>query len=281
MQALAATDVPVPKMFWLEEENLDLFGATFYVMGQVNGRVPTDNPPYHQGGWLTEAPAEERRAIWLNCFEAMAKIHRLDHRALGFGVLERPDLGETALDQMIAQYEQFLAWAARGRPQPTTDAALVWVKANRPKDEPTGLVWGDARIGNIIYQGTTPAAVIDWEMVSTGSPEMDLAWAIFLDRHHSEGINTPRLEGFPSYDETIAHYQKHSGHNVKHLHYYEVFAGFRFAVIMIRLAQQMREYGIMDAETSAAFELNNTVTNLLAKLLDLPSPGGTGDSFSG
>jgi aminoglycoside phosphotransferase (APT) family kinase protein len=281
MQALAATAVPVPEMFWLEEEQLDLFGASFYVMGQVTGRVPTDNPPYHQAGWLTEASPEERRAIWLSCFEAMAEIHRLDYRALGFGFLERPDLGETALDQMIAQYEKFLAWAARGRPQPTTDAALAWVKANRPKDEPTGLVWGDARIGNIIYQGTTPAAVIDWEMVATGSPEMDVAWAIFLDRHHSEGISTQRLDGFPSYDETIAHYEKHSGHSVKHLHYYQVFAGFRFAVIMIRLAQQLREYGIMDAETSAAFELNNTVTNLLAKLLDLPSPGGSGDGFAG
>jgi aminoglycoside phosphotransferase (APT) family kinase protein len=62
-------------------------------------------------------------------------------------------------------------------------------------------------------------------MVCTGSPEMDVAWAIFLDRHHSEGINTPRLPGFPSYEETLAHYEKHSGHVVNHLHYYEVFAG--------------------------------------------------------
>jgi len=278
MQLLAATDVPVPKMYWLEEANRDLFGASFYVMGQVKGRVPSDNPPYHQSGWMTEATPEERAAIWMGCFEAMAKIHRLDHRAVGFGFLDRPELGASGLDQQIAHYEKYLAWAARGRPQPTTVAALAWVKENRPKEEHTSLVWGDARIGNIIYQGTTPAAVIDWEMVCTGSPEMDVAWAIFLDRHHSEGINTPRLAGFPSYDETIAHYEKHSGHSVN---YYQVFAGFRFAVVMIRIAQQLLEYGLMDAEASAVFELNNTVTNLLAKLLDLPSPGATTDSFAG
>jgi len=280
MKLLAATDVPVPKMFWIEEEDLDLFGAAFYVMGQVKGRVPSDNPPYHQAGWLTEATPEERAEIWFGCFEAMAKIHRLDHRAVGFGFLERPDLGDTALDQQIAQYEKYLAWAARGRSQPTTEAALAWLRANRPKDEPTTLVWGDARIGNIIYRGTTPAAVIDWEMVTTGSPEMDVAWAIFLDRHHSEGINTPRLPGFPSYDETLAYYEKHSGFRVKNLHYYQIFAGFRFAVIMIRIAQQLLEYGIMDAEASARFELDNTVTNLLAKLLGLPAPGEITDGFS-
>jgi aminoglycoside phosphotransferase (APT) family kinase protein len=281
MKLLAATDVPVPKMVWLEEENRDLFDASFYVMGQVHGRVPADNPPYHQAGWLTEATPEERAEIWLGSFEAMAKIHRLDHRAVGFGFLDAPERGATALDQRIAEFEDYLAWAARGKPQPTTEAALGWLKENRPKDEPTGLVWGDARMGNIIFDGTTPAAVIDWEMVCTGSPEMDVAWAIFLDRHHSEGINTPRLPGFPSYDETLAHYEKHSGHTVKHLHYYEVFAGFRFAVIMIRIAQQVVEYGLMDAEAGAAFEFNNTVTRLLAKLLDLPSPGAATDSFSG
>jgi aminoglycoside phosphotransferase (APT) family kinase protein len=110
---------------------------------------------------------------------------------------------------------------------------------------------------------------------------MDVGWAIFLDRHHSEGINSPRLEGFPSYDETIAHYAEHAGRPVNHLHYYQVFAGFRFAVIMIRIAQQLAEYKIMDAEASARFEHNNTVTNLLAKMLELPPPGETGTGFAG
>jgi aminoglycoside phosphotransferase (APT) family kinase protein len=281
MELLGPTDVPVPKMYWLEEQRLDLFGAAFYVMGQVSGRVPTDNPPYHQSGWLTEVAPDERRAIWLGCFEAMAKIHRLDYRALGFDFLTTPGPGQTALDFQIAQYEKYLAWAARGRPQPTIDAAFEWVKSHRPKDEPMGLVWGDARIGNIIYQGSTTAAVIDWEMVTVGSPELDVAWAIFLDRHHSEGIGTQRLEGFPSYEETAAHYEKLSGHTLEHLEFYQVFAGVRFGIIMIRIAQQLHEYDVMDAETSAAFELNNTVTNLLAKLLDLPSPGGFGSGFEG
>ena len=57
--------------------------------------------------------------------------------------------------------------------------------------------------------------------------------------------------------------------------YYQVFAGFRFSVIMMRLAQQMVEYSVMDEEAGRNFELNNTVTRLLAKLLELPPPGAS------
>jgi len=100
----------------------------------------------------------------------------------------------------------------------------------------------------------------------------DLGWSIFLDRHHSEGLDMPRLEGFPSYDDTVQRYTQLSGHRVRHLQYYQVFAGFRFAVIMTRIAQQMVTYGLMDEASGREFELNNTVTRLLAKLLDLPAP---------
>jgi len=280
MEKLAKTDVPVPRVYWLEEDDTDLLGAAFYVMGQVQGRVPPDNPPYHQDGWLTEATPAARNQIWLAGFECMAKIHRLDWKALGFGFLDKPELGDTVLDQQIAYYKNYLEWAARGREQPTAEAALEWIEKNKPDDPHRCLCWGDARIGNIIFDGTQPAAVIDWEMVTLGSPEADIGWAIFLDRHHSEGLGTERLEGFPSYEESIAYYEEISGHRVKHLEYYQIFCGFRFSVIMMRIAQQLVHYELMTEEAGYAFECNNTVTQLLAKMLELPPPGEVTGSFS-
>ena len=70
----------------------------------------------------------------------------------------------------------------------------------------------------------------------------------------------------------MAHYESRSGHRVKHLHYYEVFAGFRFACVMMRIAQQLLHYELMTKEQSRAMEIENTVTKLTAKLLDLPPP---------
>ena len=162
------------------------------------------------------------------------------------------------------------------------EAAHEWLLKNKPADEPEVLVWGDARIGNIIFDGTTPVAVLDWEMVNVGSPEKDVAWSVFLDRHHSEGIETPRLEGFPSYEDTTAYYEEQSGHRVKHLEYYQVYAGYRFGIIMMRIAQQLVHYELMNAEQGREMEVNNTVTRLTAKILDLPPPGagGTAGDFA-
>lgn len=281
MERLASSDVPVPRVRWLEADEREIFGAPFYVMDQVPGRVPTDQPPYHAGGWMHEISPAEREAIWLGGFDAMARIHRVDLDANGFAGLRRPELGASPLDQELAYYERYQSWASQDREQPVLEAAHGWLRANLPGDEPEGLVWGDARIGNIIFDGTKPAAVLDWEMVSNGSPERDLGWSIFLDRHHSEGIETPRLEGFPSYADSIAYYEERSGHRVRHLEFYEIFAGWRFGIIMLRIVQQLLHYEVMDAEQSRAMELNNTVTRLLAKILELPSPGaGSAGDFA-
>ena len=108
-------------------------------------------------------------------------------------------------------------------------------------------------------------------MVTLGSPVQDLAWWLFVDRHHSEGIDAPRLPGFPSREQTVTRYTELTGTPIENLEYYEIFAGMRFGVIMIRLAQQMAKYDLLPEDSD--FETNNTVTRLLAKLLGLPQPG--------
>jgi len=270
MRLLARADVPVPRMYWLEPDDRTVLGAPFYVMGRVAGRVPSDRPPYTLEGWLKESSPADQERVWWGAIESMARIHSLDWRAAGFGFLDRPELGAGPLEQQMAYYERYLRWAARGRPQPTVEAAWEWLRKNKPDDPVDSLCWGDARIGNILFDGTKPAAVLDFEMVTHGNGEQDLAWAIFLDRHHSEGLGVPRLPGFPSFADTVARYEELGGRKVKHLRFYEIWAAFRFAVIMIRISQQMVHYGVMPADSK--FETNNIVTNLLAKDLGLPAP---------
>ena len=38
--------------------------------------------------------------------------------ALGFGFVDKPELGRTGLDQQLAYYERYLRWTARGVPPP-------------------------------------------------------------------------------------------------------------------------------------------------------------------
>ncbi|GAA0572901.1 phosphotransferase family protein [Actinomadura livida] len=258
------TSIPVPPIRWYEP-SADVLGAAFFVMGRIDGRVPTDMPPYHMDGWVTEAPPDERAAMWWSTLEILADLHRLDARELGLGFLDQPAWGAPGLDQRLNYYEHFLHWAYKG-PQETALKALDWLKANRPDepDEPA-VLWGDARIGNVIFQEGVPAAVLDWETATLGAPEEDLAWFMFLDRHHCEGVGAPRLDGFPSYAETVARYEELLGRPMRHMAYYEILSGFKFSVVMARIGQAMIDFGWID-ETSD-FPYNNNCTQLLARIL--------------
>ncbi len=267
-----SSDVPMPRMYW-NEEDAAIIDAPFFVMERLVGQVPPDNPPYHIGGFMTEIPEADRAAIWLNGLEVMSRIHKLDVDKLPVEFLAWPHLGATPLEQHMTYSERYLGWAARGKEQPTTEAALDWLKKNAPADEPTAISWGDSRIGNMMFRDCRPVGVFDWEMVALGNPEQDLAWWLFVDQTLSTGAGLPRLPGLPSREETVARYEELMGREVRHLHFYEVWAGFRFAVIMIRLMQRGVEYGTTPPEAGYESEKNNMVTVLLARLLGLPPPG--------
>jgi aminoglycoside phosphotransferase (APT) family kinase protein len=267
----AHTDVPVPPVHWLETDD-SILGAPFYVMGLVEGQIPSDNPPYTMEGFVHDATPAQRDRLYRSGLEAMARVHRVDWQRLGFGFLDRPADGRPGLDQQLSYYERFYEWAARGRPQPVAQAAWEWIKAHVPgEDEPLRLCWGDSRISNEVFSDFECMAVLDWEMVTLGNPEQDLAWWIFLDRHFTEGLGLARPEGFLSYDETVTEWERLTGLECRHLRFYEVFAGFRFAVIMMRLAQMMITYEVIPPDSD--LETNNIVTRLLATMLEVPAPG--------
>ncbi|HSS12209.1 MAG TPA: phosphotransferase family protein, partial [Acidimicrobiales bacterium] len=177
------TDIPIPRVNWYEEDE-SILGAPFFVMEQISGQVPGDSPPYTMGGWAFEAPAEEQERLWWNGLDVMARIHCLDWPSLGLRFLHKPERGKTGLDQQLAYYQAYFEWAAGDRPQPSVQALWDWLLANRPNDHesPDALCWGDARIGNMIFDGDCKVqAVLDWEMVALGDPVQDLAWWLFLD----------------------------------------------------------------------------------------------------
>ncbi|MFG2002224.1 phosphotransferase family protein [Spirillospora sp. NPDC048911] len=258
------TGVPVPPIRWYEP-SAEPLGAPFFVMGRIDGDVPTDMPPYHQDGWVTHVPPEERAAMWWSPLEILAELHTLDVAALDLGFLDQPAWGATGLDQRLNYYEHYLHWAYEG-PQETALRALEWLRANQVDEpDPPAVLWGDARIGNIIFQKGEPRAVLDWETAMLGAPEEDLAWYMFLDRHHSEGIGVPRLAGFPSYADTVARYEALLGRPMRHLDYYEILSGFKFSVIMARIGQAMIDFGWI--EPGNTFPHDNNCTQLLARIL--------------
>lgn len=267
LEALGAeTDVPVPRARWLETD-ASVLGVPFYVMDRVEGVVPTDNPPMHVGGWVPELAPDARARLWWSGVEVLCRVHRLDPHALGLGFLAEPDLGPDGAAQELARYERMMAW---GLPEPdrypVVQRAFAWLRETKPEGEPVGLCWGDSRLANMIFRDLECVAVLDWEMALLANPLLDLAWWITADRCFSEGIGAPRLEGLPGWEETVERWCERTGREATHLGWYQVLALVRFAVIMARIALQMKHYGILPED--ADMDVHNLASTTLARVLE-------------
>lgn len=264
MAAMAPHGVPVPCMRWLEED-ASLLGSPFYVMDRIDGQVPTDQPPYHQGGWVFELSPTKRSELWWSGLEAMARIHTLDASDDAFSFLPGPAAGLAPIEYELQYWDDYLDWGTPREKLPMLDRSLEWMRANAPKDEPVGICWGDSRLANQIFDGCQCVAVIDWEMVFIGNPVADLGWWTTLDRCFSEGIGLARAPGIPDVRETVNRWEECVGRKAEHFAYYELYAAFRFAAIMARMGGQMKYYEILPADHD--FESNNLATTVLGAIM--------------
>ena len=205
----------------------------------------------------------------LSGLEALAGIHTIDWRAAGLGWLDPTD-GNPTTAAHLTIYRRFVADELAGRDHPVIAHALDWLEHNDPHDDRIGLSWGDARLGNIIWSDYRPAAVVDWEAAAICPTEADLGWWLMFDRMSFDDMATARLEGFPTREEMIAHYETVSGREVRNAHYWEVFSVMRFCAIFVRLADRMSAAGLIPATMNYA--VANQVSDALARLLQIDNP---------
>ena len=260
IRALEPTEVRAPRILW-DEPDRDVLGAKFFVMERIDGRAPPDNPPYHVAGWLHEVSPGTRAAVWWNGLEQMAEVHRLPP----FEFLPV----RTAKEQLVMDRE-YTAWVLQGREYGLVTDTLDELERTMPATEPTpAQCWGDSRIGNVLFDDHGEAlAVLDWEMVHVGNPVGDLIWFLLLDRHHSESCDAPRLEGFPSHEETVARWEELTGREATDLRWWMTLGAARYAAILTRVMDLLEDTGLLPGARGMAFD--NTSTKLLRAILDEP-----------
>ena len=270
MDAVARnSDVPITPLIAYEPDP-EVVGQPFFLMEFVNGVIPADQPRYSQEGFLVDdATPQQRRRMIESGLEAMAGIHAIDWRQAGLEWLDPTGGNPTQADQ-LAIYREMVVSELAGREHPVLMAALDWLDANDPNDDRIGLTWGDARLGNIIWQDYEAAAVVDWEACALSPTEADVGWWLMFDRMSFDDLDAERMEGFPTREEMVAIYEASSGKEVRDPHYWEVFATMRFCAIFIRLGDRMVGHGLLPESMNPA--VGNQVTDALAALLEMENP---------
>ncbi|WP_283614819.1 phosphotransferase family protein [Mycolicibacterium poriferae] len=245
------TDVAVPPVRWLEDTGTVL-GRPFFLMDRIDGEVPPDVMPYTFGdNWLYDASPEQQRRLQDNTVEILATLHSIPNARQVFGFLQDVDPpGETALHRHFGWLKNWYAFSVPdiGR-SPLVERALDWLEAHFPADvaaqEPV-LVWGDSRIGNVMYRDFTPVAVLDWEMATVGPREFDLAWISYAHMVFQELTGLAGLPGMPDFlreEDVRATYRDLTGVDVGDLDWFYVYSGVVWACVFMRTGARRVHFG--------------------------------------
>ncbi len=224
--------VPVAETIGFEEDP-SLVGAPFFVMKKLTGRVAVTFPPYRDTGWVAEASPAQRRKFWEGGVRNLALIQKTPLAKVPF--LAGPDGARSGLAQEWDKYDRFVEWVSAERRWPVLDAARDALRARWPKNQPEGLVWGDARLGNIMFDDQFDVvAVMDWEQASLGGALHDLAWWLQMSAFaHEATPDKPHLEGMGTHEETIALWQEITGISVDDLDWYLDFTAFKTSCLSV------------------------------------------------
>jgi len=227
ISALHPTRVPVPEPVAYCDDT-DVIGASFYVMGFVDGQVLAGP---EEGAALAY---EARGTAAGQVADVLAELHAVDVDAVGLG-----DIGRRTgyIERQLRRWHKQVH--ASGAPDlDLLDRVHELLAAQAPDgDVPGGIVHGDYRPGNMSFAPDGRIlAIFDWELATLGDPLADLGWLVATwerpgDRFPPATPGPSVADGFPDADELVARYARASGRDVSRLPYYVAFSRWRSACI--------------------------------------------------
>jgi aminoglycoside phosphotransferase (APT) family kinase protein len=163
-----------------------------------------------------------------------ALIGELGQFAAGLHALEVTGDFPAPAPDPLGELRELLA--ACGPVSPTFELALRALEAAPPPPRGTVLVHGDLRLGNLIVGPDGLHAVIDWELVHTGSPAEDLGWLCV--KAWRFGSSLPAA-GLGTREELLAAYRAAGGANIglEELRWWEILGTLRWGLMCVSQAQ--------------------------------------------
>jgi aminoglycoside phosphotransferase (APT) family kinase protein len=243
MGALAGTDVPVPRMHLLCEDE-SVIGRAFYVMEFVQGRVLWDQSLPGMGN-------AQRAEIYDEMNRVIAALHSVDVQKVGLADYGKPgNYFERQIGRWTKQYQ-----ASITEPIEAMDRLIEWLPTHIPpgaRDESeVSIVHGDYRLDNLVFHPTEPRvlAVLDWELSTLGHPLADFSYHCMswhIPHQMSRGIGGLDIAslGIPSEADYLRRYCERTGRGdpsalMADWNFYLAYNLFRIAAILQGIAKRV------------------------------------------
>ena len=256
MSGLAGTDVPVPQMHVLCEDE-SVIGRAFYIMECMRGRVLWDQS-------LPGMTPAERGDIYNEMNRVIAALHSVKFAERGLASYGKPG---NYFDRQIGRWsKQYVASITQ--PIPEMDKLMEWLPAHMPasaRDEGhVSIVHGDYRLDNLMFHPTEPRviAVLDWELSTLGHPLADfsyhcMSWHIPAGMGRGiAGMDIAAL-GIPDEDSYIRLYCERTGITTPEAlradwNFYMAYNMFRIAAILQGIAKRVEAGTASSAQAKAS-----------------------------
>ena len=256
MKGLYGTDVPVPRMYVLCEDE-SVIGRAFYVMEFMQGRVLWDQS-------LPGMTNEQRAAIYDEMNRVIAALHTVDYKARGLENYGKPG---NYFERQIGRWsKQYLASVTQ--PIPEMDKLIEWLPTHIPASAQdtalTSIVHGDYRLDNLMFDASAPRAlaVLDWELSTLGHPLADfsyhcMSWHIPAGAFRGIGGVDIASLGIPSEAKYIRRYCERTGFTTPEAlapdwNFYLAYNMFRIAAILQGIAKRVEAGTASSAQAKAS-----------------------------
>lgn len=234
MLALQNSDVPVPKMLYLTDEQSSPINRMFFVMEFLDGRIFWD-PALSE---LSKDQNKERSQIYDAMNASLAALHNVDIKGAGLTDFGKPgDYFARQLSRWTQQYN-----ASEVDRNDAMHNLINWLEQNMPADDGiVTLVHGDYRLDNMVFAKETEEVlgILDWELSTLGHPYADLAYQCMQWRLPNAGsfrglagVDRKAL-GIPTEKEYVANYcRRRDIGTINNWPFYVAFSFFRLAAIL-------------------------------------------------
>ena len=248
LQALAGTDVPVPRVVRTFEDE-SVIGVPFYLMERLDGIV------FRAAADVGHLDEESSRLCTNALVDVLARIHSVDPAAVGLESFGRP---QGFLARQVGRWRK--QWElTKFAEVPEIDEALRRLESTLPSHSDASIVHGDYSFNNTMFcrePVSQMQAVLDWEMSTLGDPLTDLGMLLLYWGPTSKeiwtGVPAHRANpGFGTPDDVLRRYAATSGRDVEGIDFYITLATLKMAVIM---AGARRRIGDTDPQRAAAAE---------------------------
>ncbi len=260
MEAVGGQGVPVPRMYWLEQDSSWL-DRPFFVMERIDG---CETSP--QKIIMDPRLYQVRSRTTQSFVNILAQIHALDPSKLGLDFLGAPpDPAACALTE-VQKWEAVIAKDAL-EPQPVLRAAFRWMRRRLPAPaQRIVVVHADYRTGNFLCDPEGEIrGILDWELVHLGDPMEDVAWACIRPWRWA---GNELIGGLVDRQEYYRMYEAASGLRVDEdaIRFWEVLGNVKLAAIFITGARSF-----CDGRTRSAMMamLGRNVGRLEFEIMDL------------